>query len=128
MFESKHKLRLKIIDLQSEVDGLKIDLKYAKKREEEAKKKFDEKRAQETEKARNASIYVDWDNIKTVSIERRVNDWGVSFTEVGYVGEAADTGVIYEKLKSMVFYCSDEIHERLVEDYERWKDEKDSLK
>lgn len=125
MFESKHKLRMKIIDLELKIESLKIDRDWAEKREREAERKLNERRAQETEKARNASIYVDWDNIQLISIERRVNDWGVSLTEVDYWGEVVENGVAVKKHKSMIFYCCDEIHENLVADYERWKDEKE---
>lgn len=125
MFESKHKLRLKIIDLEYKIESLKIDLNWAKKREEEAKKKLDELRVQELQKARDASIYVDWDCVSVISIERRVNDNGISFTEIGHWADAVDNGVLIRKHKSMVFWCSEELHEALIEDYESWKRLKD---
>lgn len=121
MFESKHRLRMKICDLEYKIESLKIDLKWAERREEEAKKKLDEQRALATNKARDAGIYVDWDNFKVVSIERRVNDFGVACTEVGYLLKHVENGHVVEKYKSLVFYCCDEIHEGLIEDYQDWK-------
>lgn len=125
MFESKHKLRLKIIDLNLVIEVLKIDLKWAERREEEAKKKLEEYRAKSTEKTRDASIYVDWDNLKVVSIERRVNEWGVTYTEVGHLLEHAENGQVVERYKSLMFYCSDELHDGLIDDYEEWKTRKE---
>lgn len=125
MFESKYKLRRKIEDLEYKVEALKIDLKWAERREEEAKKKLDEHRALATNKARDASVYVDWDNFKVVSIGRRANDWGVTLTEIGYLLEHVENGHVVEKYKSLVFYCCDEIHEGLIEDYEEWKARKE---
>lgn len=125
MFDSKHKLRLKVIDLEYKIESLNHDLKWAKRHKEEAERKLDDRRAQEIEKARGSSIYVEWDNIDLVSIERRVNDYGVSLTEVDYMGEVAENGVTVKKLKSMIFYCCDEIHENLIEDYEEWKRSKE---
>jgi predicted RNase H-like nuclease (RuvC/YqgF family) len=121
MFESKHNLRMKIIDLEYTIEMLKLDLKFAKKRVEEAEEKLNKTRALETDKARDALIYVEWDNIHVVSIDRRVNEYGVSYTEVGYLGEVSENSLLVRKYKSVVFHCCESIHENLIQDYENWK-------
>ena len=125
MFESKHKLRMKISDLEYKIESMQIDLKWAKKHQETAEKKLDEQRVQELQKARDASIYIDWDSVRVISIERRVNDNGISFTEIGHWADAVENNVLIRKHKSMVFWCSEELHEALIEDYESWKRFKD---
>lgn len=116
--------------LQARISELEWKLKYEQDRVERYKRWYEEMRDKEAHKeemkraqlkAREASIYIDFDKIDVFSIERRVNEWAVANTEIAYWKEELEDGQIVKKYKTLVYHCSDEIHEALVDDYENWK-------
>lgn len=116
--------------LQARISELEWKLNYEQGCVERYKRWYEELRNKEAYKeemkraqleARKASVYIDWDKIDVFSIERRVNEWGVANTEIGYWKEELENCQIVKKYKTLVYHCSDEIHETLVVDYETWK-------
>lgn len=117
MFDTKHKLRLKIIELEHSIESLKIGLKHSKQREEDANAKLSKIIDTNVERARQASNIIDFGNLDVFSIERLVDSRGVLYTSISTWDDDVKEGVHIKKCKEYAYYVSDDHHEQIIKNY-----------